>query len=369
MLTNVVLLHDWLTGFRGGERVLESFCDVFPSAPIYTLVHVKDSTSPTIESRKIHTSFLNGFPNVEKNYRKFLPLMPAAADRLKIEGPADVILSSSHCVIKGVRKPPGSVHVSYVHSPMRYMYDQYNQYFGPQASLPIRLGAKMFRNYLTNWDKGSNRNVDLMIANSHFVKERIRKYYGFESEVVHPFVELSDFEAVQKNPPVKQDYYVMVTAFAPNKRVDLAVEAFNKNKRRLIIIGGGQLEKELRMMAGPNIEFAGSLSRAGVIDTLSKARALVFPGVEDFGIVPLEALAAGTPVIAYRAGGVLETLTETDSVFFEEPSVSALNAAIEESEKKSFNIDRKRLETFSKKRFQSDILYWVEQAKSGRRTH
>ncbi len=359
-----VLLHDWLTGFRGGERVLEAFCEIFPEADIHTLIYVPGSTSKTIERHKIHTSFLNSWPGVEKHYRKFLPLFPKAAEGLKIEADVDVVLSSCHCVIKGVPKPAGAVHVSYIHSPMRYMYDQYDAYFGREvASLPIRLGAALFRDYLVNWDKRSNENVDFMIANSKFVRERIRRYYERDAEVIYPFVDFGDFADVQKNPRSKKDYFVMVTAFAPNKRVDLAIEAFNELKLPLKIIGSGQLEKQLRAKAGPTIEFLGSVPRKTVVETLAESRALIFPGVEDFGITPLEALAAGTPIIAYKAGGVLETLSEENTVFFEEASPKSLANAVRIFEKEGREVRNPSLERYSRKRFQAEIKDFVEHAR------
>lgn len=362
MHTEAVLLHDWLTGFRGGERVLESFCEIYPEAPIYTLLHVPGSTSPTIEKHRIHTSFLNSWPGAEKSYRKFLPFMPKAAQRLKIAERPRVVLSSSHCVIKGVPTPAGSVHISYVHSPMRYMYDQYDHYFGPQASWPIRVGARLFRNYLVNWDKGSNANVDLMIANSRFVQKRIETYYGIRSEVVYPFVDLSDFTEVSQNPAAKDDFYVMVTAFAPNKRVDLAIQAFNEMAKPLVIIGSGQLDTELRKIAGPTIKFLGNVRRELVVQNLARARALIFPGVEDFGITPLESLAARTPVIAFKAGGVLETLTPEDSVFFGELTTKSLISAVRQFEVSSLRPDVDRLQVYSRDRFKEEMSEWIERA-------
>lgn len=357
-----VLLHDWITGFRGGERALEALCEIFPTAPLYSLIYKRGSASKLIEDRKIHASPLNHLPGIESHYRKLLPLFPSIVDRMQIEEDAEIVLSTSHCVIKGVRKPKGSVHVCYVHSPMRYMYDQYDHYFGPQVSLPIRLGGKLFRDYLVRWDRASNENVDVMIANSSFVRERIRKYYDRDALVVHPFVDLEDFKAVQTKPPSKTDEYVMVTAFAPNKRVDLAIEAFNRLGKPLTIIGSGQLDRELRSMAGPTVKFLGNVSREAVIEALARSRALVFPGVEDFGITPLEALAAGTPVIALRAGGVLETLTDEDTVFFDESTPESLMGAVERFEREGRRTSFARLNGFSRERFVREMADIVANA-------
>ncbi len=357
---NVVLLHDWLTGFRGGERVLEVFCELFPEAPLYTLLHIPGSTSALIEQRQIHTSFLNKVPGIGRHYRKFLPFFPCAVESMRIHEKADVVLSSSHCVIKGLKHPEGAKHISYVHSPMRYMYDQFDSYFGPHAPALQRFGAKLFRPYLTRWDIQSNRNVDVMVANSAFVAERIQRYYGVHSGVIHPFVELSDFKGVQARPPAKQDYYAMVSAFAPNKRVDLAIQACNRLGRKLKIVGTGQEEKRLRSMAGPTVEFLGNVDREGVIQLLSKARAFLFPGVEDFGITPLESLASGTPVIAYRAGGVLETLHDGVAVFFNAPTADSLVQAIQELESAGTGRFHSqdlfaRAQDFSRERFKEQI--------------
>lgn len=355
----VVILHDWLTGFRGGERVLEALCEMFPDAPIYTLIHEEGSTSPTIESREIVTSFLDKIPGIYKNYRKFLPLMPLAADLMKITHECDLVISSSHCVIKGVKKPKGSRHICYIHSPMRYIYDQFDNYFG-NASLPIKFIARLIRPYLAWWDKRSNKNVDLFLPNAHFVKERIDKYYGDQvpAKVVHPFVDLEDFREIQKNPPSKEDFYLMVTAFAPNKRVDLAIDAFNELDLPLKIIGGGSAEEvaSLKSIAKDNIKFLGKVSREEVIENYAKAKAFIFPGVEDFGITPLEANAAGTPLIAYAYGGVLETQTEKTATFFKEPSKAALINALQTHKDKNREDLLTRAEDFSKETFIKHIL-------------
>ncbi len=359
----VVILHDWLTGFRGGERVLEAICEMYPDAPIYTLIHDKGKLPPSIENREIVTSFLDKVPGIYKNYRKFLPLMPLAADLMKITHECDLVISSSHCVIKGVKKPKGAKHVCYIHSPMRYIYDQFENYFG-NASLPVKIVAHIIRPYLAWWDKRSNTNVDLFLPNSKFVEKRLLTQYGGSTptNVVYPFVDLADFKEVQKNPPAKEDFYLMVTAFAPNKRVDLAIEAFNELGFPLRIIGGGSEDEiaGVKALAKDNIKFMGRLSRAEVVEHYAKAKAFIFPGVEDFGITPLEANAAGTPLIAYGYGGVLETQTEYTSTFFNEPTKEALKEAIKSHTDKNVEDLQARAAEFSREFFIENIKGQVD---------
>ncbi len=362
MLKNlkVVILHDWLTGFRGGERVLEVFCELFPDAPIYTLIHEKGSVPSSIENRKIVSSFLNHIPGVYKHYRKFLPIFPFAAEYLNIVENADLVLSSSHCVIKGVHKPIGSKHVSYIHSPMRYIYDQFDTYFGKDSSLVQRVGAHVCRPFLQTWDKMSNQNVDYLISNSNFVGERIKHYYNLRPTTIYPFVDTKDFVSV-RDKLNKEDYYLMVSAFAPNKKVDLAIQTFNQLNKKLIIIGSGQQEAYLKSIAGPNIKFLGNVSRQEVVNHMISAKGFIFPGVEDFGITPLESLASGTPVIAFQKGGVLETLNSNVAEFFQEQSVDSLRNAILSFEEKSFNKNDlfSRADDFSKEIFKNNILNFI----------
>ncbi len=357
----VVLLHDWLTGFRGGERVLEVFCEMFPEAPLYTLIHQKGTTSPIIENREIKTSFLNKIPGIYKNYRKFLPIFPIAASMMKITEEADLVLSSSHCVIKAIKKPAGSKHISFVHSPMRYIYDQFDNYFS-DVGIVQKIGAHACRPYLKLYDYHTNTNVDHFIANANFVKDRIEKYYDREAEVIHPFVDLKDFSSAVMKPSDKEDFYLMVTAFAPNKRVDLAVEAFNKLGLNLKIVGGGQQEEYLKQIANRNIEFLGNVSREEVVSLMARAQAFIFPGVEDFGITPLESMAAGTPIIAYKAGGVLETLNDKVAMFFEEASSSALVDAVSKFDLANFRQEdlHDRSQEFSKEHFRSKIEGFIQ---------
>lgn len=326
----VALVHDWLTGMRGGEKCLEVLCELFPDADLYTLLHQKGKLSQNIESRSIRTSFVQHLPFGLKKYRHYLPLFPLAIEQFDLSA-YDLIVSSSHCVAKGVRRNNSTYHISYVHTPMRYVWDQFNTYFRqPRTSWPVRIGAELMRPYLQRWDRNTAKRVDTFLCNSNNIRKKILEYYGRESQVIYPPVDLSRF----KPGDTKADYYLMVGAFAPNKRVDLAVHAFNKLKLPLKISGSGQDEEYCRSIAGETIEFLGTLSNEKLLELYQQARALVFPGEDDFGITPLEAQACGTPVIAFAAGGVLETVTDQTGLFFKEQNVEALVKAVEIMERK-----------------------------------
>lgn len=350
----VVILHDWLVGFRGGERMLEAICEIYPEAPIYTLFYKPGTTSPLIENRRIHTSFLNKIPGIYDSYRKYLPLFPLAVETLKIKEEADLVISCCHNLIKGVTKPKGAQHICYIYSPMRYMYDQFEIYFGRKTPLLYKIGAHLFRNYLTNFDLKSNQNVDHFIAISNFIKRRVETLYHRTASVVYPFVDLKDFENFDDLDSIaKENFFVMVTAFAPNKRVDLAIKVFNELKLPLKIIGSGQQEGYLKSLANPHVEFLGNLSRKEVIQCLAQAQALIFPGVDDFGIVPLEALAAGTPVVALSKGGVLETLNQDVADFFEEATEENLTKTLKRFDPNRFSKNKlyDKSQEFSKELF------------------
>ncbi len=310
----VALVHDWLNGMRGGEKCLEVLCELFPDADLYTLIHEKGKLSKVIESMKISTSFIQHMPFGLKKYRHYLPLFPLAIEQFKLNG-YDLIVSSSHCVAKGVKHDDSVYHISYVHTPMRYVWDQFDTYFRqPRTSMLVRIGAEATRSYLQHWDSKTSKRVDTFICNSQNIRRKIRDYYNRESQVVHPPVDLSFFRPGK----TKESYYLMVGAFAPNKRVDLAVKAFNQLKLPLKIAGRGQDEAYCRSIAEDNIEFHGSLSNNKLLELYQQARALVFPGEDDFGITPLEAQACNTPVIAYASGGALETVTNQTGIFLSE---------------------------------------------------
>lgn len=289
---------------RGGERCLEVCGELFPEAPIFTLLHVKGSVSPELEKHRIITSPLQRLPWASTRYRYYLPLFPVLIESFDLSG-FDLILSSSHCVAKGVRVPRGTCHISYVYTPMRYVWDQYESYFEKgRAGFFARSLMKLVRRRLQSWDVASSEKVHYLIAISHHVAGRIERHYRRRADVIYPPV---DYEAF----PISTGhtgFYLMVTAFAPYKRVDLAIDAFNRMGKPLKIIGAGQDERRLRALAGSTIEFLGWQPDSVVRDYYAACRALVFPGEEDFGIVPLEAMACGKPVIAYGKGGALETV-------------------------------------------------------------
>ncbi len=298
----VALVHDWLTGMRGGEKCLEVFCELFPEADLFTLLHIPGSVSPTIERHHIHTSLLQRFPGSARYYRWYLPLMPTAIEAFDLNA-YDVVISSSHCVAKGVIPRPDALHVAYIHTPMRYAWDLWPQYF-PPTGLVSRYVLPLVLNYLRTWDVASSARVDHFLANSQFVAQRIARYYRRRATVVPPPVDTAWFTPGTR----RAEYYLMVTALVPYKGVELAIEAFNALQRPLKIIGSGPLAARLATLVGPHIELLGWRSNEELREYYAACRAVIFPAQEDFGIVPLEANAAGRPVIALGLGGALETV-------------------------------------------------------------
>jgi glycosyltransferase involved in cell wall biosynthesis len=317
----VALVHDWLVGTRGGERVLEALCELFPQADLFTLIHRPGSVPPRIESHSIRTSFLQRMPGIFRRYRYFLPAMPLAAESLDLSG-YELVVSSSHCIAKGVRTQ--APHLSYVHAPMRYMWDRFDDYFGPgRCSLPVRAAAHALRPGLQWWDRKSARRVHRFVANSRHVAAQVSRIYGRDAQVVHPFVDPERF-----TPGKVDSYFLWVGAFAPYKRADLAIEAFRGLDAQLWMVGDGPEAGRLREDLPRNVRWLGALPDSELPALFRGARALIFPGEEDFGLTPLEAQAAGRPVIAYAAGGALETVTPQTGIFFPQQTVESLRSAI-----------------------------------------
>jgi glycosyltransferase involved in cell wall biosynthesis len=350
---------------RGGERVLEIFCELYPEADLFTLLHVKGRLPRRIEGMRIHTSFIQRLPKASDYYRYYLPFFPSAIEQFDLRG-YDLVLSSSHCAAKGVVPMPESLHISYCFTPMRYVWDMYREYFrGPQGGLKGMLISALAHS-LRTWDVTSSARVDEFIAISRLVQQRIRKYYRRESTVIHPPVDCDYFRPPEA--PGKGDYYLMVTALVPYKRVDLAVEAFNRTGRPLLIVGDGQETESLKKKAKKNVEFLGWQPDDRIREFYQGCRAFIFPGKEDFGITPVEAQACGKPVIAYGTGGVLETVralpgNEPTGVFFREPSPDSLIEAVEAFERHQDRFDpraaRENALTFDRTRFRERIRSFI----------
>ncbi len=321
----VAIIHYWLVGMRGGEKVLEQLCRLFPQAEIHTHVCIRENLSAALRGRDIRETFIARLPGARKHYQKYLPLMPRALEELDLSG-CDLILSSESGPAKGVIAPPGAVHVCYCHSPMRYIWDQYHAYCAGMGWLPrqvFRAAAPRLR----VWDAVSAGRVDAIVANSRFVARRVEVCWRRAARVVNPPVDLAAFSPGPA--PGPDAPYLFLSQLVPYKRPDIAVEAFAGLDRRLLVVGDGPELGRLRRMAPPNVRFLGRVEDAEMADLYRGARALLFPGVEDFGIVPLEAMACGRPVIALGRGGALDTMIDgRTGLLFEEQSAAGLAAAI-----------------------------------------
>ena len=333
MAERVAVVHDWLTGMRGGEAVLEAILDALPGAELFTLFHFPGSVSPKIEARTIHTSDLQRFAKRAGDYRRLLPLYPRAARQWDFSG-FDRIVSSSHCVAKGI-DARGLPHLSYCHTPMRYVWDRFDDYF--PRSKPLQRAAMLsLAPFLRRWDVDTASEVTEFVANSQFVRERIRRYYKRDAQVIHPFVNDAFLEAPLA--ASRDDHHLVVSALVPYKNVELAIDAFAGGGRRLQVIGGGPLLEALRKRGGPNVELLGAVSTAEILERLSRARSLILPGVEDFGITPLEAMSLGTPVVALGEGGVRDSVIDgVTGIFFPKAEVSSLREALDAVERREWD--------------------------------
>lgn len=354
----VALVHDWLTGYRGGEKVLDVLCELFPDATIFTLLHVEGVTSPRIESLPIRTAFTQKLPAARRFYRWYLPLHPWAIETLDLDG-FDLVLSSSHCVAKGVRPAAGSLHICYCHTPMRYVWDRFHDYFGSGLKAKLLYGPVAKR--LRAWDRASASRVDSFVANSTYVAERIDKYYDRATDAVIPPPVDTDFYVPSESE--RQPFCLVVSSLVPYKRVDLAIEAFRHRKDELVIVGSGPSAAKLRAMAPANVRFLGWADNETLRELYQTCRACLLPGVEDFGIVPLEAQACGAPVVAYGEGGALDTVHDEETgTFFHDPTPDALSRAIDKVYSLSFNKNllRKWALGFSRETFQSRMEEFIK---------
>ena len=366
----VAIVHYWMVTWRGGEKVIKSLMDLFPRADIYTLFYDESAVGKHLEGHQVHVSSIDG-PILRKNHQKAFPLYPKGIASLRLEKKYDLILSSESGPSKGIPRAPFNLdtpHLCYVHTPMRYCYGFRSSYL---ENLPLLLRPLVDNrlNKLMEWDLTTVDNVDHYLANSDNVRRRIKKYWHQEAEVCYPPIALDLFAGELKEPG--GDYYLSFGALTPYKKVDLLVEAFNKSGKRLVIIGEGSERQKLEARALDNIEFVGYQSNNAIQQWVKGAQALIFPGEEDFGMIPLEVMAVGLPVIAFKAGGAMETVVEnreepekSSGIFFLTQDVRVLNHAIEDFEKIIHRFDpawiRSHARNFGEDAFQARFIHLVE---------
>lgn len=366
----IALVHDYLVQYGGAERVLEACTELWPYAPIYTILHDPEAMRGKFAEKRIYTSFLQRWPLARKHHRLFPPLMPLAIEQFDFRQ-YDVVLSDSSSYAKGILTRPETLHISYVHTPMRYAWDdcqKYTEDFGfPRI---IKKLVPFFMNPIRLWDKASADRVDVLVANSEFVRRRIAKYYRKEATVIHPPVDFGRFYVAPASE--RQDYFLMVGRLIAYKRHDIAIEAFNRLRLPLKIIGRGPEYARLRKLAGPTIEFLDRVPDEDLPRYYAECRAFIFPQEEDFGIVAQEAFASGRPVIAYRGGDIVEHLEEgVMGAFFNDQTVDSLVVALEKFRPESYvgEVIRSRVERFDKEQFKARIKDLVETALAKHRAH
>jgi glycosyltransferase involved in cell wall biosynthesis len=324
----VAIVHYWLVGMRGGEKVVEALCEMYPQADIFTHVYVPEMVSDRIRQHRVIPTFINALPRSARMYKTYLPLMPLALEQLDLRG-YDLVISSESGPAKGIIAPSDALHVCYCHTPMRYIWNMYHDYRDGAGRL-TRWMMPPLAHYLRMWDVTSAARVDSFVANSTTVAKRIRRYYGKDSVVIHPPVDTSAFSI--SAPSELADYYLMAGELVSYKRPDLAVQAFNDMKLKLVVIGGGEMLDEIKRIAGPTVTVMGSQPFEVLKHHYARCRALIFPGEEDFGMVPVEAMASGRPVVAFGRGGATETVAEgVTGVFFAEQTVEAIISSIKRS--------------------------------------
>lgn len=365
---NIGIVADWLVTFAGAERVIAEFLELYPEADLYAVIEfLHEENKKFIHNKKVNTTFIQSLPWAKKKYQNYLPLMPLAVEQLDVSG-HDIILSSSHAVAKGILTGPDQLHISYVHSPIRYAWDLQHQYLR-EAKLEKgikSLFAKIILHKMRIWDYRTANSVDHFIANSHFIARRIAKIYGRKAEVIYPPVDVNRFNVKDK----KNDYYLTASRLVPYKRIDLIVEAFSSMPdKTLVVIGDGSEMNKIKSKASRNIEILGYQPNEVLVDYMQNAKAFVFAAEEDFGITPVEAMACGTPVIAFGKGGALETIrplgeSEPTGIFFDSQLVSAVVTTVETFENNihMFTSDncRKQALKFSADRFKHELQMSIQ---------
>lgn len=371
----VAIVHDWLVTYAGAERVLSELIKCYPQADLFSIVDfLSDDDRKRISNKHAVTTFIQSLPLARKRYRSYLPIMPLAIEQLDLSE-YNLIISSSHAVAKGVLTGPDQYHISYVHSPIRYAWDMQHQYLR-EAGLDHGIKswiARWMLHKIRLWDTRTASGVDQFVANSHFIARRIKKAYGRSALVINPPVDTERFTLVEK----KEDYYLTASRLVPYKRVDLIARAFaDMPDKRLIVVGDGPDADRVRAASGPNVEFLGFQSDASLRELMGKARAFVFAAEEDFGIIPVEAQACGTPVIAFGKGGALETVVaegpEPTGVFFSEQTTESLQEAVHLFEQTLFLFTpaacRANAERFCSSRFRNEIQELIERCMQDSRT-
>ena len=337
------IIHYWLVGMRGGEKVVEALCEMFPDADVFTHVYDPKKISPTITSHPVHTSFIQKLPFARRLYKQYMPLMPGALERLDLSA-YDLVISSESGPAKGVIVRPDALHVCYCHTPMRYLWDQYHHYHEASGMLS-RTGLSLLSGRLRQWDVTSAARVDHFIANSTAVASRVRKYWRRSAEVISPPVDTAKFVARQD----RDDFYLHVGELVPYKRVDIAVEACTLLERRLVVIGDGPDMAALKAKAGPTVEFLGRVPDDVLADHYARCKALLFPAEEDFGIVPVEAMAAGAPVLAFSRGGARDYVSDGETgLFFDDQSPQGLVGSIIRYEMMEDRFDHHAIAAFAR---------------------
>ena len=361
----VALVHYWLVTMRGGEKVLESLCKMFPQADIYTNVYNPDAISDIIKSHKVYTTKINKYPFAKKLYQKYMPFMPKALMDLDLTG-YDLIISSESGPAKGVCPAPDAFHICYCHTPMRYLWDMYHEYFSKSNPL-VRFFMKKMIPSLRLWDVTSSNLVDCFVANSHYVAARIKRYYQRDAKIIYPPCAIEKYLDNPRNP---QDFYIFFGQLVGYKRADIAIEACIKSDRKIVVIGDGKSKKAAEYTKSGLVTFTGRVSDEAIADYLSKAKALLFPGIEDFGIIPVEANAAGCPVLAYKKGGALDSVKENvTGLFFEEQTADSLIECIDKFEQNEAAFSNRKpykdhVQQFSEEEFIKGINSILQEKKS-----